>query len=344
MIYQLNIDEFLKQSREQLILDVRSEGEYNYGRIVGATNLPLFNNEERKIVGTAYKQKGREEAILIGMDFVGKKMSEFVRFAREHATGKKIFVHCWRGGMRSEGMAWLMNLNGFEVGILKGGYKSYRHHALDILSKNFRFIVLGGRTGSGKTKILQHLRETGEQVLDLEALANHKGSAFGAIGQLPQPSTEQFENLLSEEMDKLDINKPIWLEDESKTIGKVFLDLNFWNNMKAAPLVVIDLPLKKRVKNLMNEYGTYPAQSLKESFEKIERRLGGEQCKNAISAIQSGDIEQATRIALHYYDKAYDKSIAMNEHREITRLAFDDDDEKNIAQALVAEVKKQYGN
>src|SRR4051812_6914798 len=164
MIQPLSIHDFLKQSQGHLTLDVRSEGEFNYGRIPHATNLPLFNNEERKQIGTTYKQKNKNDAILEGLDIVGKKMGDFIRFVQPAIKDNKVFVHCWRGGMRSGSMAWLLDLFGYEVFVLKGGYKAYRHLVLEFLAKKFPYIIVGGRTGSGKTLVLQELKTLGEQV------------------------------------------------------------------------------------------------------------------------------------------------------------------------------------
>ncbi len=344
MIHQLSIEDFLIQSNEHLTLDVRSEGEFNYGHIPHATNLPLFNNEERKIVGTTYKQNSRNEAILIGLDIVGKKMGDFVRFVQPVIKENKVFVHCWRGGMRSGSMAWLLNLFGYEVFVLKGGYKSYRHQVLDVIGKKFRFIVIGGRTGSGKTAVLNELKIQGEQVIDLEGIANHKGSAFGALGQPPQPSTEHFENLLAEELKIFDVKRRVWLEDESKTIGRVFLDLNFWNNLRLSPLFVIDLPLEIRLNKLAEEYGRFSHEELKTAFGNIVRRLGNEQCKNAITALEEKNTKLAAEIALYYYDKAYDKGITMKETKEVFRFAFEEEDVKSIASTLIEAANKKYGN
>lgn len=334
MIHQLTIEDFLLQSKEHLILDVRSEGEFNHGHIPLATNLPLFNNEERKIIGTAYKNEGKNQAVLLGLDIVGRKMSDFIRFVQPRIKYNQVFVHCWRGGMRSGSMAWLLNLFGYQVFVLTGGYKSYRHHVLDIIAKKFHYVILGGRTGSGKTEMLQKLKRIGEQVIDLEALANHKGSAFGALGQQPQPSTEHFENLLAEELKMLDEDKRIWLEDESKTIGKVFLDLNFWNNLRGSPLYVIDLPLDIRVKKLVEEYGSFSEEELKTSFAKIVRRLGNEQWENATHAVEEKNFGLAAAIALNYYDKAYDKGIAMKKTEDVFRFAFEKYDVELIAFTL----------
>lgn len=344
MIQQLSIEDFLVQSKEHLTLDVRSEGEFNYGRIPHATNLPLFNNEERKLVGTAYKRQGKNEAVLLGLDIVGKKMADFIRFVQPLIKDNKVFVHCLRGGMRSGSMAWLLNLFGYEVFVLKGGYKSYRHHVLALLTKKFHYIVLGGKTGSGKTIALNELKNLGEQTIDLEALANHKGSAFGALGQLQQPSTEHFENLMAEELKTFDSNKRVWLEDESRTIGKVFLDMNFWNHLRLSPLFIIELPLQARLKKLVEEYGNFSVEELKTSFGNIVRRLGNEQWKNAIAALEEKNIDLAAKIALHYYDKAYDKGIAMKETKEIFRFAFEENNAHAIANTLIAEANKKYGN
>ena len=341
MIIQLNIEEFLSLSQGHLTLDVRSEGEYDYGHILHATNLPLFNNEERKVIGTAYKQQGKDEAILLGLDIVGKKMSEFVRFVRSKISDNKIFVHCWRGGMRSGSMAWLLNLFGYEVYVLTGGYKAYRHRALQLIGSKFKLIVIGGKTGSGKTDVLKKLKEKGEQVIDLEALANHKGSAFGALGLPPQPSTEHFENMLAEEIKHFDLGKRVWVEDESKTVGRVFLDLNLWRNMCSSTVFVIELPLEVRLQRLVRDYGEQQAEGLELAITNIKRRLGNEQWKAAISAVQAKDFAGAAKITLYYYDKAYDKGLSMKETKEIYRYAFETDDMEIMASTLIdAAIKK----
>lgn len=343
MITELTIEEFLLHSKNYLTLDVRSEGEFNYGRIPHSVNLPLFNNEERKKVGTIYKQQSREEAILAGLDIVGKKMSGFIRFAQEKISEKKIFIHCWRGGMRSGSMAWLFNQFGYEVFVLKGGYKSYRHHVLNVLAKKFRLIVIGGKTGSGKTALLHKLKKLEAQIIDLEALANHKGSAFGALGMPPQPSTEHFENLLAEELKQFDEKKIIWLEDESKSIGKIFINENFWSTLRQSPLFVIDLPQEIRVKRLVKDYGENMTAGLEQSIRNIERRLGNENSKNAIEALQQKNFSETARITLNYYDKAYEQGISMKDTKEIFRFAFAKDDLKTIAEKLLREADIKYG-
>jgi tRNA 2-selenouridine synthase len=335
VIKQLNIHDFLQQSAGYLTIDVRSEGEYNYGHIPHASSFPLFNNEERAKVGTLYKQKGKDVAIMEGLDIVGKKMKDYAESIRAQVNNNKVFVHCWRGGMRSGSVATLLNIFGYEVYVLNGGYKAYRNYVLDEFAKPYKFLVLGGRTGSGKTQILQALKAQGEQVIDLEALANHKGSAFGALGENAQPKSEHFENLLHKELVQLDNSKTIWLEDESKSIGSCYLPLALWQQMKQAPLYVIEIPFEVRVKKLVQQYGQFDIAGIKEAVDKIYKRLGGQNWKEAIEALERKDAEAVTNIVLRYYDKAYDHQIATKETKEIYRLVFESENDNEIASALI---------
>jgi len=179
------------------VIDVRSPGEFVRGHIPGAHSVPLFTDEERAVVGTLYKQQGRDAAVREGLRIVGPKLATIVDEARALAPDGRIGVHCWRGGERSGSVAWLLDKAGFtEVFTLKRGYKAFRQHVLEAFNMPHDLRVLGGYTGTGKTETLAHLRELGEQVIDLEGLAHHKGSSFGALGEEPQPTTEHFENLL----------------------------------------------------------------------------------------------------------------------------------------------------
>ena len=220
MIHTLDIHHFLELSGTIPVIDVRTPLEFDHARIPGAYNLPIFSNEERVMVGTTYKQKGREAAILLGFDLTGPKWSGFIKQALKRAPEKRIMVHCWRGGMRSGAMAWALNLYGFEVYLLEGGYKRFRNWVLDQFKKQYPILVLGGMTGSGKTQILHKLKEKGEQIIDLEGLAQHQGSSYGSMGYLNQPSQEHFENLLAVALSKVDTDRPLWLEDESLSIDR----------------------------------------------------------------------------------------------------------------------------
>lgn len=301
----ISIEVFLKEREVIPVIDVRSPSEFKKGHIPGAINVPLFTDEERAIVGTKYVQESRYSSVVAGLDLVGPKLSGFVETATKIAPNGKILVYCWRGGMRSSSMAWLLNLSGIQARTLVGGYKSYRRFAKEYLAKPLNLVVLGGMTGSGKTDMLKELLNRGEQVIDLEGLANHKGSAFGAIGQKPQPSTEFFENLLFEELNKLDTTSPIWVEDESKSIGSVFIPHEFFDKMLNSRVIAIERSFESRVKKLTAEYTNCDPQLLIDSTRRIAKRLGGDNVTKAIRCIEEGQFEEAVAISLKYYDKAY---------------------------------------
>src|SRR6185436_6608628 len=191
----------------------------------------------RIAVGTDYKQHGQGEAIKTGFRLVGPRLLEIILEAEKVAPNKEMIVHCWRGGMRSANFCQFVKMDGMKTHQLKGGYKSYRQVALEYFKKPFSFVVVGGCTGSGKSEIIRALARKGEQVIDLEKLANHKGSVFGGLMQTPQPTTEQFQNNLFEEILEMDPNKRIWIEDESIAVGKIFLPNDLWQSMKTSKVV-----------------------------------------------------------------------------------------------------------
>lgn len=332
-VSRIHITEFLQGAKEHLLLDVRSPAEYEHAHIPGAVSLPLFSNEERKIVGTAYKQESREKAIKIGLDFFGPKMRPMVEEVerliayKQQATGKEstsLFVYCWRGGMRSGAVSWLLNLYGFNVYTLAGGYKAFRNHALKTFEQPFPFQILGGYTGSGKTVLLNEIEKRGEPVIDLERLACHKGSAFGNIKMPQQPTQEMFENLLAEELWKKsggarqgakeelaekEPNSRIWLEDESQRIGNLNLPMELWQTMRTSPLYFLEIPFEERLNYLVTEYGVCSVQKLMDATQRISKRLGGLETKNALAFLEEGNIREAFRILLRYYDKHYLKGL-----------------------------------
>lgn len=329
--------------QERLVIDVRTPAEYKKGHIPGAINIPLFSDEERKVVGTAYKQESPEEALMIGLDFVGPKMTNYIREAKIMCPNRKVLVHCWRGGKRSFSMGWLLGIAGFDVMTLKGGYKAYRNFIHKAFSeKELNMLVLGGRTGCGKTMILQAIERKNEQFVNLEGIANHKGSAFGGIGENPQPTVERFENFLYEAVRKLDPDKTIWLENESRSIGRVFIPAGFWEQFKKAPLINIELPFERRVKHLVAQYGQYPIADLKNSFEKIKKRLGGQSFKEAMEALGNGDLNAAAAIALRYYDKSYQYMLEHNETPDIHLINFTSESFDVIADRLITFANEHF--
>jgi tRNA 2-selenouridine synthase len=335
----LDITDFLAMSEGHLTIDVRSPKEYGKGHIPHAVNMPLFTDDERARVGTLYKQKSRNAAIEAGLEIVGPKMAEFVRFVKPLAKENKIFVHCWRGGMRSGSVAWLMDMMGYEVYTLKKGYKAYRTLVLESLALDVPYVILGGRTGSGKTQVLHTLRQKGEQIIDLERLANHKGSSFGALGELPQPTTEQFENDIYTVFARLDTTKPIWLEDESRNVGSCYIPHVLWDRMRCAPVVAIEIPFEVRVGRLVGDYGEADIEGLRDAIVRIERRLGHEAMKESIAALDAGDLADVARITLRYYDKAYDFGLTNRVSKDIRKFSFETDDMELIAERLIGAVK-----
>lgn len=328
---KIDIEKFLELMETIPVADVRSPSEFAAGHIPGAINIPLFDDRERESVGIKYKKEGRLPAILEGLNLISATMSLKLKQAIKSAGNSRLLVHCWRGGMRSEAMAWLFSLGGIETEVLEGGYKSYRHYILERISEKRKMILLGGMTGSSKTHILKYIKGMGQQVIDLEGLANHKGSAFGSLGQLPQPSTEHFANILYNEWKLLGMDNPVWLEDESRNIGSVFMPDSFYLNMQKTPAIILMMDVKTRLPRLLEEYSTYPPEILMASVLRISKRLGGDNTKDAINAIESGDIEKAIEITLYYYDKAYLFGLKKKNEKNLIYVSTDTDDIKSNA-------------
>lgn len=330
-VQKISIDAYIHNAEDQITIDVRSPLEFEHAHIPGAYSLPLFNNEQRAIVGTTYKKQSREDAIKIALPMFGDKMLEMVNQVeawvntyQENHEGKKpsIMVHCWRGGMRSAAVAWLLDLYGFKVTQLVGGYKAYRNWIILHFDKQFELKVIGGYTGSGKTEILHALQSKGENIIDLEGLANHKGSSFGAIGQATQPSQEMFENLLGLTLSKLSSSqKCIWIEDESQRIGTVMVPTPFFKLMRNSVCYFINIPFEKRLQFIVKQYGIFNITDLISATERIQKRLGGLETKNTIQFLEAGDIHAAFSILLKYYDKWYEKFTQPEVNLEFPKLS-----------------------
>jgi tRNA 2-selenouridine synthase len=332
---RVQIEEFLEQSKDALVLDVRSPGEYRHAHMPGAISLPLFSDEERKVVGTTYKQVSRQSAIKVGLDYFGPKMKGMVeevekliadhcplpekRTGNEEQSMANIYIYCWRGGMRSGAVAWLLNLYGFNVTVLAGGYKAFRNWVIKTNAYPYRLQLVGGYTGSGKTSLLKELERKGELVVDLEEIASHKGSAFGNIGMPEQPSQEMFENLLSLKLQAVNSRQVdrdlgteaagIWIEDESQRIGHVNIPKPFWDNMRRSPVYFLDIPFEERLDNLVQEYGVLDKVKMADAIQRIAKRLGPLESKTAIQFLYLGHTKECFRILLHYYDKHYLKGL-----------------------------------
>jgi tRNA 2-selenouridine synthase len=339
MIHSISVADILDPSFSIPVADVRTPAEFAQAHIPGAVNLPLFTNEERVQVGTTYKQVGKEAAILLGFDLTGNKWSGFIRQALEFAPDKKIALHCWRGGMRSGAMAWALNFYGFDVYLLQGGYKAFRRWALQQFDKKYHLQVIGGMTGTGKTKMLRHLKANGQPVLDLEDIAQHQGSAYGSLNKLVQPSQEQFENLLAFELDRLRANT-IWVEDESISIGKRYIPRSFWQQIHEAVLFDLRIGHNIRLQNLVNEYGSLDKEFLIECTQRIHKRLGPDQTKKAIIAIQEDRMEDFVKLVIVYYDKTYKNGIASRSQQKVIPVEINNDDMDSAALVLLKTAAK----
>jgi tRNA 2-selenouridine synthase len=319
----LSPTDFLTRAQTHPVIDVRSPAEYAHAHIPGAISIPLFDDHERARVGTRYKQIGRDSAVLLGLELVGPKLALFVRQAsRLRPEGGEVLVHCWRGGMRSGSFAWLLETAGMRVSTLVGGYKAYRNEVLAAFQQPRKLFILGGKTGSAKTETLHELARLGEQVIDLEALAHHKGSSYGMIGQPAQPSSEQFQNNLHRAWTTLDSSRPIWLEDESKAIGTCFIPDGLWHQMRQAPVALLDVPVSERIQFLVNGYGQFPHEALVEATDRIRKRLGNDRHQAAMQALDERDYARVVELTLGYYDKAYLFGLSQRAAEQIHAFPF----------------------
>ena len=304
------------------VVDVRAPAEFAQGHIPGARNLPLFSDDERATVGTTYKQQGRAAAVQVGLELVGPKLAalgQALTAWSAEAGGAPLRLHCWRGGMRSESVAWLATQLDLPVVLLEGGYKSFRRWALALFDTPWPIHLMGGRTGSGKTDLLIALAERQVAVVDLEGLAHHRGSSFGSLGMPPQPSSEHYENRIALALHGLREAEQIWVEAESVQVGRCRIPGGIWRQMQAAPLLEIRRPLEERLEQLVAVYGSQDPAALKEATERIGRRLGPQRTAAALTAIDQQQWGEAAKQMLDYYDRCYDHELerhgAADQHR-----------------------------
>ena len=335
----LTAADYFSLAHPPVLLDVRSPGEFAAGHVAGAVSLPLFSNAERAEVGTLYKQQSPDAALLRGLEFAGARMRTLVEDARAAAPGGSVVVQCWRGGQRSASVAWLLGQAGMQVSQLRGGYKALRAYMRDWLGRDVHPLrVISGPTGSGKTAILHELRRRGEAVVDLEALAHHKGSSFGALGEPEQPTTEAFENRLFAALHAISGDRTIWVEDESRMIGTVCQPEEWYRRLVSAPALEIVQPEEWRVENLVRQYAGYPRDGLVGAFQRLRKRLGGQHLSAALEALERDDFAAAAQIALVYYDKTYAHCAARAADREVTQLRAESPDSAAIASQILSAV------
>lgn len=322
-----------------VLIDVRSEAEFERGHIPGAVNIPLLRNDERVQVGTIYKQQGRDAAVALGFKLLGPRFH--ILYEEFKAAGANPLFYCWRGGLRSHISATILAWGGQPVSLISGGYKAYRNRVQTTLSNPRKMLLLGGMTGVGKTEILHMLAEKGYPVIDLEGLASHRGSALGGLGMPAQPSVEMFENLLHEAVTAFPVSQTLILENESRKIGACVMPEGFWQNMLQSSVLEIDVPQHQRMERLEKEYAGFDPEILAEKTEKLRKRLGGLLCQQAKEAILSGVKTTWVRILMGYYDKSYRYFVAENGFRSEPQ-AWDWQQTENSLELLMKKLKS-YG-
>lgn len=313
------------------IIDVRSPSEYAEDRIPGAINLPVLDDTERAEVGTIYKQINPFNARKIGAALVAKNIAQHlqVHFA-DKGKDYRPLVYCWRGGQRSNSMAAVLAQIGWRVTVLEGGYKTYRAYVrqqLEQLPTRFTYKILCGFTGSGKTLILRRLQQRGIQVLDLEAIANHRGSLLGEEWQMQpilQPSQKYFESLLVQQLQKFNRDRVVWVESESNKIGQIHLPLPLWQQMKQSPCVELQSPIDSRITLLLKEYPYLKTHTgfLKIKLEKLKSRYGKQKLYYWHQLIDAGRGEDIVKdLLLSHYDPTYSRSI-QRDYSKIEKTLF----------------------
>lgn len=339
MLRIIQIEDILNEpgSGRVRLLDARSPAEYEQGHVPGALNLPLLNNEERHLVGLTYREHGHNAAVRIGFELTGPKFSGFIDTATELAPDKIINLYCWRGGLRSNVMGWILSTAGFDVRLIKGGYKTYRNWALQKIKEPKNIWILGGKTGSGKSEILQALRENQQQVLDLENLAHHKGSTFGGLGQKPQPTQEQFENNLAIKWNSLQPDVPTWVEDESRWIGKIKIpDAVYDLMLNTKYMIRVERNISDRKKRILNEYAHFPVEHLAERTSMLAKRLGGDRLKESLEHLNNGNFDGWVEVMLEYYDKTYSHSLERKKMIPISNIEISELPLKGICDQLTS--------
>lgn len=308
MIREINVED-LEKLENPILIDVRSEGEFAEATIPGSINIPLFNNEERARIGTIYTQTSPTLAREEGLEIASPKLPGLVNQVAELGKENPLVLFCWRGGMRSKSLATVIDLMGIPVYRLQGGYKAYRREVNDYFNEElpFKVIVLRGNTGVGKTEVLKKLREDGYPAIDLEGLANNRGSVFGSLGLGPAPTQKAFEALLYEELRDLAKFPYIIVECESKRIGRVMLPTKFFEAMQCGIQVLLYDSMENRVKRLVGEYTSVPnaLEELKTALGRLTKNLGHKKIEEYTELLEQERFEEFTEKMLVYYDALY---------------------------------------
>lgn len=303
--------EKIYQLEDKVLVDIRSPSEYQEFHIPGAINLPLFEDEEKRLIGLIYRSDGVDRAKHVGYEIAESKLEGLLKSFRDlKEKHRYVIVYCWRGGLRSQELCKVLQSIGVEVLRIEGGYRAYREFILremERILESKSFIVLAGKTGVGKTLIIRKLREEGYPVVDLEGLAKDRGSAFGKMGIRERVSQKMFDALLYESLLRAESDL-LFTEDESRVIGNIHLPESFWKKKEEGVYVEIEASLEKRVKNLLEEYTKFEGwqEEAKESLLRIRRYLGEKNYSLALELLSKERVEEFAEFLIReYYDKTY---------------------------------------